>query len=79
MYVFFDTETTGLPNDYDAPASDTDNWPRIVQLAWALTDKSGNEVRAQSFIALNRSAVGSTIPIGDPASSTSSLDASDSR
>lgn len=50
MYVFFDTETTGLPADYDAPASDTDNWPRIVQIAWALTDESGNELRSQSFI-----------------------------
>ena len=40
-YIFFDTETTGIPNDYTAPASDTNNWPRLVQLSWILTDKDG--------------------------------------
>lgn len=38
MYLFFDTETTGLPADYNAPESDTDNWPRLVQLAWIIGD-----------------------------------------
>ena len=41
-YLFFDTETTGVPKNYKAPASDTDNWPRLVQLGWILTDKDGN-------------------------------------
>lgn len=34
-YLFFDTETTGLPKNYKAPASDLENWPRIIQIAWA--------------------------------------------
>ena len=33
-YIFFDTETTGLPKDYEAPYTDIDNFPRLVQLAW---------------------------------------------
>lgn len=37
-YLFFDTETTGLPRDYRAPATDVDNWPRMVQLAWLECD-----------------------------------------
>ena len=41
-YLFFDTETTGTPKDYKAPSSDTDNWPRLVQLGWILTDEQGN-------------------------------------
>ena len=41
-YLFFDTETTGLPKDDNAPASNIRNWPRLVQLAWILTDKEGN-------------------------------------
>lgn len=41
-YLFFDTETTGVPYDYNAPASNTRNWPRLVQLGWLLTDKFGN-------------------------------------
>jgi hypothetical protein len=31
-YLFFDTETTGVPKDYKAPSSDTDNWPRLQEL-----------------------------------------------
>jgi len=34
-YLFFDTETTGMPDDFKAPVTDTENWPRIVQIAWA--------------------------------------------
>jgi DNA polymerase-3 subunit epsilon len=50
MYLFFDTETSGLPGNHDAPASDFKNWPRLVQIAWMLTDEAGNELRNQSFI-----------------------------
>lgn len=34
--LFFDTETTGLPKNYNAPSSDLENWPRLVQLSWEL-------------------------------------------
>lgn len=40
-FLFFDTETTGLPKNYKAPVSDTDNWPRVIQLAWQLYDEDG--------------------------------------
>jgi exonuclease RNase T and DNA polymerase III len=40
-YLFFDTETTGIPNDYKAPCTNTDNWPRLIQLGWLLTDAAG--------------------------------------
>jgi len=43
---FFDTETTGLPRDWNAPlnARTLANWPRMVQLAWILCDDAGNEL-----------------------------------
>lgn len=41
MYLFFDTETTGLPKSWKAPVTDLDNWPRLVQLAWIHTDEKG--------------------------------------
>lgn len=44
MYLFFDTETTGLPKSWNAPAKDVDNWPRLVQLAWELHDRDGNTI-----------------------------------
>ena len=30
MYLIFDTETTGLPKKWNAPISDTDNWPTSI-------------------------------------------------
>ena len=50
MYLIFDTETTGLPKNYNAPASDSANWPRMVQLAWQLHDKDGSLIESQNFI-----------------------------
>lgn len=47
MLLFFDTETTGLPLDYRAPLTDTANWPRVVQLAWALFAPDGEELASQ--------------------------------
>jgi DNA polymerase III epsilon subunit-like protein len=50
MHLFFDTETTGLPRNYKAPVSDAKNWPRIVQIAWLLTDDEGTETSSAEFI-----------------------------
>ncbi len=50
MYLIFDTETTGLPKQWNAPISDTDNWPRCVQIAWQLHDDMGNCVDHQEYL-----------------------------
>lgn len=50
MYLIFDTETTGLPKSFSAPISDSDNWPRLVQLAWQLHDKNGELLSYDSLI-----------------------------
>ncbi|MFB9212839.1 DNA polymerase III subunit alpha [Echinicola jeungdonensis] len=50
MYIIFDTETTGLPRDYNAPLTDLDNWPRLVQLAWQLHDAKGKLLSRDNFI-----------------------------
>lgn len=50
MYLFFDTETTGLPRNWKAPVSDLNNWPRLVQLAWLLYDEDGNEAAVANHI-----------------------------
>jgi DNA polymerase III epsilon subunit-like protein len=44
MILFFDTETTGLPKNYKAHYSNIDNWPRIVQLSWLMSDDAGNHL-----------------------------------
>ena len=49
-FFFFDTETTGVPLNYKAPSSDTNNWPRLVQLAWILTDEESNRIHTGNLI-----------------------------
>ena len=50
MYLIFDTETTGLPKSWQAPITDTDNWPRCVQIAWQLHDEYGNLIEHQDYL-----------------------------
>ena len=50
IYLFFDTETTGLPQNWKAPVSDTNNWPRIVQIAWVLSSQEDGRLETKDFI-----------------------------
>ncbi|CAA0206552.1 DNA polymerase III, alpha subunit [Tenacibaculum maritimum] len=50
MYLIFDTETTGLPKSWNAPITDTDNWPRCIQIAWQLHDELGNLIEHNDFL-----------------------------
>ena len=50
MYLIFDTETTGLPRNWNAPISDSDNWPRAVQIAWQLHDAMGEVIEHQDYL-----------------------------
>lgn len=50
MYLFFDTETTGLPLRWNAPVTDVENWPRLVQLAWIICDEQGNLIQSQDAL-----------------------------
>lgn len=50
MYLFFDTETTGLPRRWNAPVTDVENWPRLVQLAWITYDDQGKLLESQNML-----------------------------
>ena len=50
MYLIYDTETTGLPKNFSAPVSDSDNWPRLVQIAWQLHSDMGELIEVKNFI-----------------------------
>ncbi|MDR2652793.1 MAG: 3'-5' exonuclease [Prevotellaceae bacterium] len=60
MYLFFDTETTGLPRTWKAPVTDLNNWPRLVQLAYLYYDGNGNKISGEDFIIKPE---GFTIPV----------------
>lgn len=48
--MIFDTETAGIPDDYNAPHSDIENWPRMVQLAWESFDTHERRIGANSHV-----------------------------
>ncbi|MCH2230749.1 MAG: DNA polymerase III subunit alpha [Crocinitomicaceae bacterium] len=50
MYIIFDTETTGLPRSWNAPITDTDNWPRVIQIAWQLHNEMGEVVQSKDYL-----------------------------
>lgn len=50
MYLIYDTETTGLPKNFSAPVSDSENWPRLVQVAWQLHNNMGELIEVKNFI-----------------------------
>jgi DNA polymerase-3 subunit alpha len=50
MYLIFDTETTGLPKRWDSPITDTNNWPRCIQIAWQLHDEMGKLIEHQDYL-----------------------------
>lgn len=50
MITFFDTETTGLPKDWKAPMTDLQNWPRVIQLAWMVTDLKGEIINQKELL-----------------------------
>ena len=50
MFLIFDTETTGLPKKWNAPISDSANWPRCIQLAWQLHDNNGKLINNNSCL-----------------------------
>lgn len=50
MYLFFDTETTGLPKNWKAPVTDLDNWPRMIQIGWLYCDKDGKRLSTGNHI-----------------------------
>lgn len=50
MYLFFDTETCGLPKNWKAPITDLNNWPRLVQLAYLYFDEKGEKLSEGNYI-----------------------------
>ena len=52
MYLIFDTETTGLPKRWKAPLTDSENWPRCIQIAWQIHDIKGALIRHEDYLIL---------------------------
>ena len=50
MYLFFKTETTGLPIKWEAPITELSNWPRMIRIAWILCDKNGKRIEFDNYI-----------------------------
>jgi len=49
-YLFYDTETSGLPIDPKITHTVVDNWPRMVSIAWVLCDDDRKIHEMNTFI-----------------------------
>jgi DNA polymerase III subunit epsilon len=47
-----DTETSGLPKNWNASYSKANNWPYNVQIAWVIFDKNGKEIKSENHYIL---------------------------
>ncbi len=50
MYIIFDTETTGLPKRWNAPLTDSENWPRCIQIAWQVHGERGELISHEDYL-----------------------------
>ncbi len=50
MFLIYDTETTGLPKNDQAPLTDFENWPRLIQLAWQMHDEKGEVIEVKNYL-----------------------------
>lgn len=50
QYLFLDTETNGLPKNFNLDYRELDNWPRLVQIAWVIADANLNLIKRESYI-----------------------------
>lgn len=50
MYLIFDTETTGKIENWKAPVTEFEHFPRVVQLAWQLHDDMGELIEVKNYI-----------------------------
>jgi DNA polymerase-3 subunit epsilon len=46
--LFVDIESSGLPQDWEVPYSDEENWPHTVQVAWFVYTKDGQQVKSEN-------------------------------
>lgn len=60
--LFFDTETSGLPKNWKAKVTELDNWPRLVQLAYIITEDTDDGYNIHKEFDYIVKPVGFTIP-----------------
>jgi DNA polymerase-3 subunit epsilon len=47
-FLVIDTETSGLPKNWELPYDVKNNWPHVIQIAWIIFDKEGNEIKREN-------------------------------
>lgn len=47
--LFIDTETSEKPRSWEAPPTDADKWPYIVQIAWRIYDQEEQLITTREF------------------------------
>ena len=48
-FLFIDTETSGLPKNWNKPYATPGNWPHAIQVAWLIYTDEGKLVKEENF------------------------------
>jgi len=46
--LFIDTETSGIPKNWNAPYFDDGAWPHVVQIAWEIFSQDGTRIKSEN-------------------------------
>jgi len=52
-FLVIDTETSGLPKNWELPYDFKNNWPHVIQIAWIIFDKEGKEIKRENHYLKN--------------------------
>ena len=49
-FLVFDTETNGLPINYNSPHKNPNNWPKLIQIAWYVFGENANFITKEVIV-----------------------------
>ncbi|MDI1356055.1 MAG: exonuclease domain-containing protein [bacterium] len=49
-FLVFDTETNGLPKNWKKVPDSSDNWPRLIQIAWYVFGENANFIEKRKYL-----------------------------
>lgn len=49
-FLVFDTETNGIPSNWNLPPDESNNWPNLIQIGWYVFGENANFINKESII-----------------------------
>ncbi|MDB0040622.1 exonuclease domain-containing protein [Algibacter sp.] len=49
-FIVFDTETNGLPHDWNTAPDNSENWPNLIQIGWYIFGENANFISKSQYL-----------------------------